>query len=77
MVTIRYPRRLWVLGGGKRAAEIKLSSAIPWQIAIQGGPGEITAELGGLDLTELEFKSGMSMIRLELPVPSGVVPIVE
>ena len=35
----------------------------------------ITAELGGLKLAELEVKGGMSMIRLELPVPSGVVPI--
>jgi DNA-binding MarR family transcriptional regulator len=75
VVTIRYPRRLWVMGGEKRAAEVTLSVAIPWQILIQGGASEITAELGGLDLNGLEVKGGSSMIRLDLPTPSGVVPI--
>jgi DNA-binding MarR family transcriptional regulator len=75
VVTIRYPRRLWLLGGGQGTAEITLSAAIPWRIEIQGGASEITAELGGLNLAGLEMKGGMSMIRLELPVPSGVVPI--
>jgi len=31
--------------------------------------------LGGLDLAGLEVKGGLSTIRLELPTPSGVVPI--
>src|SRR5216684_6772867 len=75
VVTIRYPRRLWVLGGVQRAAEVTLSIAIPWRIVIQGGASEITAELDGLDLAGLEVKGGLSMIRLELPAPSGVVPI--
>ncbi len=75
VVTIRYPRRLWVLGGEQRAAEVTLSVAVPWRIVIQGGASEITAELGSLDLAGLEVKGGLSMIRLELPAPSGVVPI--
>ncbi|HXL37954.1 MAG TPA: MarR family transcriptional regulator, partial [Ktedonobacteraceae bacterium] len=52
-----------------------LSVAIPWQIVIQGGSSEVTAELGGLDLASLEVKGGLSMIHLELPAPSDVVPI--
>ncbi|MGI8551744.1 MAG: MarR family transcriptional regulator [Dehalococcoidia bacterium] len=75
VVSIRYPRRLWVLGGGQRAAEVTLSLAIPWRIVIQGGASEVSAELGRLDLAGLEVKGGLSMIRLELPAPSGVVPI--
>jgi DNA-binding MarR family transcriptional regulator len=75
VVTIRYPRRLLGLGGEQRAAEVTLSVAIPWQIVIQGGASEITAELGRLDLAGLEVKGGLSSIRLELPVPSSVVPI--
>src|SRR5205085_11093909 len=75
VVTIRYPRRLWVLGGQQRVAEVTLSIAIPWWIVIQGGASEVTAELGGLELDGLEVKGGASMIRLELPVPSGAVPI--
>jgi DNA-binding MarR family transcriptional regulator len=76
VVTMRYPRRTWFLaGGGGRAAEVALNPAIPWSISIQGGASDITAELGGLDLAGLQVKGGVSMIRLELPVPSGEVPI--
>jgi DNA-binding MarR family transcriptional regulator len=75
VVTIRYPRRLWFLGGSQRAAEVSLNAAIPWRILIQGGAYDLTAELRGLDLAGLEMKGGQSMIRLNLPVPSAVVPI--
>jgi DNA-binding MarR family transcriptional regulator len=75
VVTIRYPRRLLGLGGKQGAAEVALSVAIPWRIVIQGGASEVVAELGGLDLAGLEVKGGFSMIRLDLPAPSGVVPI--
>ena len=75
VVTIHYPRRLLGLGGLQRAAEVTLNVAIPWQIVIQGGASEVEARLHGLDLAGLEVKGGLSSIRLELPVPSGVVPI--
>jgi DNA-binding MarR family transcriptional regulator len=75
VVTMRYPRRLWMLSGGQGAAEVRLNVAIPWWIVIQGGASEITAELDNLNLTGLEVKGGLNMIRLELPAPSGVVPI--
>ena len=74
-VTIRYPRRLLGLSGEQRQAVVTLSRAIPWQMVIQSGGSVVTAELGGLDLASLEIKGGGSMIHLELPVPSGVVPI--
>ena len=75
VVTIRYPRRLWILSGVKRAAEVTLSAAIPWQITIKGGASAMTAELGSLNLAGLEVKGGANIIRLDLPAPSGVVPI--
>jgi DNA-binding MarR family transcriptional regulator len=75
VVTIRYPRRLWVPSKEKRAAEITLSRAIPWQIVIQGGAAEMTAELGGLNLASLEVKGGLHLVHLDLPAPSGVVPM--
>ena len=76
MVSIRYPRRLWMLSGGQQSkAEVTLNPAIPWRIGIQGGVAEINAELGGLTLAELEVKGGMSRVRLELAAPSGVVPV--
>jgi hypothetical protein len=75
VVTIRYPRRVWFLDGSQRGAEVSLNTAIPWRILIQGGASDVTAELGGLDLAGLEMKGGQSMIRLNLPVPTAVVPI--
>ena len=75
VVTIRYPRRLWIVGGQNRVAEVTLSTAIPWRIVIQGGASEINAELGKLHLDALEVKGGGSMISLDLPTPSSVVPI--
>jgi DNA-binding MarR family transcriptional regulator len=75
VVTMRYPRRLWMLSAGQGEAEVTLNTGVPWSILIQGGASLITAELDGLDLAGLEVKGGMSMIQLELPVPSGVVPI--
>ena len=75
VVTIRYPRRLWLPGGKQRVAEVELSTAIPWQIAIQRGASEVAAELVGLKLAGLEIGGGLHMVRLELPVPEHVVPI--
>lgn len=75
VVTIRYPRRLWLAGLEKRAAEVTLSTVISWQIVLQGGASEITAELGDLILASLEVKGGAYMARIELPAPRGVVPV--
>ncbi len=74
-VTVRYSRRTWLLDWRQRTAEVTLSAAIPWRIEFRGGAAELTAELGGLDLVGLEIKGGMSMLHLNLPAPSGVVPI--
>ena len=74
-VIIRHPRRLLGLGERRGVAEVALNAAIPWQIVIQGGAAEVAAELGGLDLAGLEVKGGFNTIRLELPAPSGIVPI--
>jgi DNA-binding MarR family transcriptional regulator len=74
-VTVRYSRRTWLLDWRQRTAEVTLSTAIPWRIEFRGGAAEITAELGGLDLVGLEIKGGMSALHLNLPTPSGVVPI--
>jgi DNA-binding MarR family transcriptional regulator len=75
VVTIRYPRRLWIPSKEKRAAEVTLSTAIPWSIVIRSGGAEVTAELGGLDLLEMEANGAGSMFRVELGEPSGLVPI--
>jgi len=75
VVTMRYPRRLWMPSKEQRRAEVTLSDAIVWQIVIQGGALEVDAILGGLHLDSLVVKGGVSMIHLDLPMPSGEVPI--
>lgn len=75
VVTVRYPRRLLLPGAKKSVADIALNSAIPWEIVIQGAAAEINANLDGLDLLGLEVKGNASSIRLDLPAPSGVIPI--
>ena len=74
-VTIRYSRRLLGLGQKQGVAKIGLTIAIPWRITIQGGAAEAIADLSGLQLVGLELKGGFSMIRLDLPAPTGRVPI--
>lgn len=74
-VTIRYPRRLLGLGEKLGRAEVVLNVAVPWRITIQGGTAEVEAGLRSLDLARLEIMGGFSVIRLDLGVPSGVVPI--
>ncbi|QBD75943.1 MarR family transcriptional regulator [Ktedonosporobacter rubrisoli] len=74
-VIMRYPRNLLRLGEKQGIAEIALSAAIPWRIALQDGTGEISAHLRELDLAKLEVMGGYSLLHLELGTPSGVVPI--
>jgi DNA-binding MarR family transcriptional regulator len=74
-VTVRYPQRLWLLARRQRVAEIMLSTAIPWSIAIRSGGSDVKVELGGLDLLELDINGAGSMVRVELPTPSRDVPV--
>ena len=74
-ITIRYPQRLWLLARRQRMADIELSTAIPWQIVIRSGGSDVTTQLGGLDLLELDASGAGSMFRVELPEPARVVPV--
>jgi hypothetical protein len=57
------------------AAEVTLSTAIPWSIVIRSGGSEVAADLGGLDLLDMEANGAGSMFRIEVPKPRRVVPI--
>ncbi len=74
-VSIRYPRRLMVLGSPQRVADVALSVAVPWRIAIQARAAMITAQLAHLDLSELTVEGGTSQMRVELPTATRVVPV--
>lgn len=74
-ITIRYPRRKWFAIHEQRTAEVALNVGIPWQIVIQGGASQIAANLTSLDLLGLEVNGGMSMVEVELPEPTRIVPV--
>ena len=74
-VTIRYSRHKWLAAREQRTADVALSVAVPWQIVIQGGVSEVAADLRGLNLLGLEVNGGLSAIKVELPEPSGIVPV--
>jgi DNA-binding HxlR family transcriptional regulator len=74
-VTFRYPRRLRLFQRSKQGAEVALNAAVPWRIELRGGATEVVAELGGLDLSRLEVRGGASSFKVDLPDPSGTVPV--
>lgn len=59
----------------ERPAEIALNSSIRWRIEVARGTAEVTADLSGLWVEALLFEQGVAGLRLELPKPSGIVPI--
>jgi DNA-binding MarR family transcriptional regulator len=76
VVTMRYPKRLFAMGGAKaRQAEVTLSAAVPWRIEAQGAGTGLDGDLNGLNLAGLEVKGDGSMIHLTLPAPTGLVPV--
>ena len=56
-------------------AKVALNAAIPWEIAIRGDAAMVTTELEGLDLARLEIKGSASTIEVDLPAPTGLVPV--
>ncbi|MBX5455746.1 MAG: MarR family transcriptional regulator [Thermogemmatispora sp.] len=74
-VVMRYARRSWELDEKMREAEVRLNAAIPWRIVVEGGAAQIEARLGQLQLLGLHLKGIVGDARLELPPPTGSVPV--
>jgi hypothetical protein len=58
-----------------RSADLALSNRIPWVIHIETGGSSVGLELRDLSLLGVELSGGASRVTLELPVPTGVVPV--
>lgn len=58
-----------------RPATIALNTSIPWHVEIRGGGSRLTADLGGLQITELELAGGIADAKLILPRQFGTTPI--
>jgi len=74
-ITMRYSRRIQLLGMGRQTATICLNAHIPWRIAIKGAGSMIEADLRNLTLTKLEINGAASSIDLQLPDCTDVVPV--
>jgi len=76
-VSIEYPR--FSLAGLFRhpahRAEIELTPALPWSIAVHGGLGASSLDLRGLELHDFQLAGGASGLRLLLPIARGIVRI--
>lgn len=71
-VTLTYPRfGLARLG----TDEITLNASVPWDISIQGGVREVSADLRGLKLRSLRIEGGAAQLVLLLGKPDGDVDI--
>jgi hypothetical protein len=56
-------------------AEIVLNGTIPWEIDLRGGASRFDADLRGLTLDALSMRGGASRAEVQLPRPTGAVPI--
>lgn len=76
-VTIAYPRFSVreLLRRQAHSAEIELTAALPWSIVFDGGLGDSSADLRGLDLRDFQITGGAGGLRLVLPAPRGVVRV--
>jgi DNA-binding MarR family transcriptional regulator len=70
-VTLRHPHFDW----RRSSAEIALNTKIPWHLAVHGGAARLRGELRDLALRGIEIDGGVSDVVLELPLPSGKVPV--
>jgi hypothetical protein len=81
-VSVKYRRFHWLdwltslsRGWSTPHAEIVLNGTIPWEIDIRGGASWFEADLRGLTLDGFSLRGGASMADVQLPRPTGAVPI--
>lgn len=81
-VSVKYRRFHWLdwltsLGKGWSTprGEIVLNGAIPWEIDIRGGASWFEADLRGLTLDGFSLRGGASKAEVQLPHPTGAIPI--
>lgn len=70
-IAVRY-RRTPLAG---RSARLTLNPSIPWELDLNGGITDLTGSLTGVSLSRLELRGGTNHLKLELPAPTGTVPV--
>ncbi len=73
VVNVQY--RKSPFGWRAKHGELRLNTAVAWQVEMVGGCTRFDARLAGVALTGVTMTGGVSHGSIELPVPAGVVPI--
>jgi hypothetical protein len=55
--------------------QITLSDRVPWTILAHWGMSDVTADLEGLELKDLEVSGGSSRVEIRLPRPDTSIPV--
>lgn len=80
-VTIRSRRKavdgiLEMLGRRRKPeGEITLNASMPWELRLRGGVSNVNADLHDIQLRSVDFAGGVGKLDLNLPQPSGAVPV--
>lgn len=59
----------------KQTLLLELNERIPWEIDVRGGATRLQANLRALSLLGVRLRGGVVQVTLDLPQPSGTVPI--
>ncbi len=74
-VTIRSPKFSLLSWRHRRGADIVLNATIPWEVQLRGGAWKLAADLRALTLLSLDLSGGANDLSVELPAPTGAVPV--
>lgn len=73
-VSFQYKGFSWFLARNV-AAQLTLSTAVPWSIEIRRGVTHLNADLRGLQLTSVDITGGVTESELMLPAPNGTATL--
>ncbi|MFT3926692.1 MAG: MarR family transcriptional regulator [Myxococcales bacterium] len=59
----------------KHTLQVDLNDKIPWEMVFRGGASKVVANMQELRLKSFELRGGASQVTLQLPTPSGTVPV--
>ncbi|HEX6240415.1 MAG TPA: MarR family transcriptional regulator [Polyangiales bacterium] len=59
----------------KQTLSLELNERIPWEIDVRGGATRLQANLRALSVLGVRLRGGVVRVTLDLPQPSGTVPI--
>ncbi len=57
------------------ADALTLTGAIPWRIEVDGGVGDVTADLSDVTVRSVDVRGGVADSALALPTPVGTLPV--